>query len=110
MKTNVFFAIILLILGSCNSNDRTGNTETHRELTPVIAYAVKNSYPHDTTSFTEGLLVHNGQLYESTGASPGLASTRSLFGVVDLQTGKISKKAELDREKYFGEGIAFLGG
>jgi glutaminyl-peptide cyclotransferase len=110
MKSIIFCATAFLIFSSCNNDDQSGSSETTRQLTPVINYKVHKVYEHDTTSYTEGLLVHNGQLYESTGASPGLASTRSLFGVVDLQTGKINKKAELDREKYFGEGIVFLGG
>jgi glutaminyl-peptide cyclotransferase len=75
---------------------------------PKINYVVKKNYPHDTTSFTEGFLFHNGLLYESTGASPGMPQTRSLFGVVNLSTGLINKKAELDGTTYFGEGITFL--
>lgn len=76
----------------------------------AINYSVINQYPHDITSFTEGFLFHEGKLFESTGASPGLPQTRSLFGIVDLKTGKIDVKAELDREIYFGEGIVVLKG
>jgi len=73
-----------------------------------LDYSVIATYPHDLSSFTEGFLVHQGQLYESTGAPDNLPQTRSLFGSVDLKTGKISKKAELDKSIYFGEGICFL--
>ena len=76
----------------------------------AINYSVINQYSHDITSFTEGFLFHEGKLFESTGASPGLPQTRSLFGIVDLKTGKIDVKAELDREIYFGEGIVVLKG
>jgi len=31
-----------------------------------------------------------------------------MIGTVDLETGKFSKKIELDRSKYFGEGIVFF--
>jgi glutamine cyclotransferase len=31
-----------------------------------------------------------------------------LFGIVDLKTGKIDVKAEIDRNTFFGEGIVFL--
>lgn len=72
--------------------------------TPVLEYTVAATYPHDTTSFTEGFLVHNGQLMESTG-SPAGSKFRSVFGPVDLKTGKIDVKAELDSKTYFGEGI-----
>jgi glutaminyl-peptide cyclotransferase len=78
---------------------------------PAINYIVVRAMPHDTSSFTEGFLFHDGQLFESTGTEPSMPENRrSLFGVVDPKTGKIDKKAELDREKYFGEGIVFLNG
>ena len=75
-----------------------------------LSYQVLNVYPHDTTSYTEGLLMQDGELYESTGHTEEIPYTRSLFGSVDLKTGHIRVKAELDRNKYFGEGIVFLKG
>lgn len=77
---------------------------------PEIQFTVVNKYPHDITSFTEGFLFHDNKLIESTGATRELPQTRSLFGVVDLKTGKIAVKAELDRNIYFGEGIVILKG
>ena len=98
---------------SCKTKDRsedsTEGSET-KNATPAINYVVINVYPHDTTSFTEGLLIHDGKLYESTGSPAELPQTKSLFGPIDLKTGIIKPKAELDRQKYFGEGIAFLNG
>ncbi|HEX9514506.1 MAG TPA: glutaminyl-peptide cyclotransferase [Puia sp.] len=76
----------------------------------LLPYQVLDVYPHDTTSYTEGLLVQDGELYESTGHTPEISYTRSLFGIVDRKTGHIGVKAELDKEKYFGEGIVFLKG
>jgi len=70
---------------------------------------VTKTHPHDTNSFTEGFLVHNGKLYESTGSPEDMPETRSLFGIVDTGTGKIDRKVEVDRG-YFGEGICFLDG
>jgi glutaminyl-peptide cyclotransferase len=75
---------------------------------PLINYTLHSTHAHDTSSFTEGLIVHNGTLYESTGSPVEIPQTRSLFGTVDLTTGRITPKAELDRKKYFGEGITFL--
>jgi glutaminyl-peptide cyclotransferase len=102
----------ILLIGCINDANDGGDTRTSNipQPIPLINYAVKNIYPHDTTSFTEGLLVHEGLIYESTGSPEDLLQTRSLFGNIDLATGKINIKAELDREKYFGEGIAFLNG
>lgn len=78
--------------------------------TPEIKYTIQNQYPHDTNSFTEGFLFHENKLFESTGAPENIPQTRSLFGVVDLKTGKIDVKAEIDKAIYFGEGIVFLNG
>jgi glutamine cyclotransferase len=78
--------------------------------TPVIHWSRVGNYPHDTISFTEGFLFHNQQLFESTGSPDYLPQTHSLFGIVDFKTGKIEKKAELDKSRYFGEGISFIKG
>ena len=104
--------IIVLSLASCNNSQDTSTGEKDRpadNTPPIINYTVIGTLPHDTTSFTEGLLIHDGQLYESTGTEPDMPeSRRSLFGTVDPKTGKINPKAELDRTKFFGEGICFL--
>ena len=78
------------------------------ELVPEISYTLLRKIPHDTTSFTEGFLVHDGKLFESTGSPSDMDYLRSVFGPVDTTNGKISVKAELDRKTYFGEGIVFL--
>jgi glutaminyl-peptide cyclotransferase len=111
MKIFRIFLLLLLVLPACSNNkngENNDNLSSERAATPIINYALLNTYPHDTTSYTEGLLVHNGQLFESTGSPEDMPQTRSLFGTLDTSTGKINKKAELDRNKYFGEGIVFL--
>lgn len=109
----LYFFILLFTCVSCKTKDRPDESIESSEAknaTPVINYVVSNVYPHDTTSFTEGLLVNDGKLYESTGSPSELPQTKSLFGPVDLKTGTINSKVELDRQKYFGEGITFLNG
>jgi glutaminyl-peptide cyclotransferase len=66
-------------------------------------YQVIKKYPHDTSSYTEGLLYQDGYLYESTG-NPGHSTLRK----VNLETGKALQVAKLD-DKYFGEGSAIIG-
>jgi glutaminyl-peptide cyclotransferase len=56
-------------------------------------------YPHDTTAFTQGLVVHKGRMYESTGQY-GKSSLR----MVDIETGKVEKMLSLE-DTFFGEGI-----
>jgi len=105
-----FFITYLFI--SCNSNDKKADNNSDSAMpiitTPLISYNPINIYPHDTSSYTEGFLVHESNLYESTGHTDDLPQTKSLFGVVNLKTGKIDIKAELDKKKYFGEGIVFI--
>ncbi len=75
---------------------------TPREPTrvPVFSAAIVARYPHDRTAFTEGLLWHDGALYESTGQE-----RQSDVRRVSLATGKILAKARIDPAE-FGEGLA----
>jgi len=66
---------------------------------PIYGYKVVKVYPHDRTAFTQGLIFHDGRLYESTGIN-GQSSLRE----VTLETGKPVRNLPLD-EKYFGEGL-----
>lgn len=75
---------------------------------PAITYTILNALPHDQDSYTEGLLMHNGKLYESSGAPQDMKRTRSILGIVDLSTGNIDVKVELDKKTYFGEGICIF--
>ncbi len=65
-------------------------------------YVVINSYPHDREAFTQGLVYHNGYLYEGTGQE-----NKSSLRKTDLKTGEIISQHNLE-SKLFGEGIAIL--
>lgn len=65
-----------------------------------FGYEVVNTYPHDPGAFTQGLLYHDGALYESTGLN-GRSSLRK----VDLATGRILQRVEVPAD-YFAEGLA----
>ena len=91
--------LVCCILLSCSKEKKHENPEAD----PLnIGYTVKGAWPHDIESFTEGLEIHNGQLYESTGENG-----RSWIGIIDIKTGKPDKKVTLE-DKYFGEGITIL--
>ena len=109
-KNNSFLILILFGCYSCSNNSETSeaNKPEFTRTTPVINYSVTNYFPHDTTLFTEGFLIHNGQVFESTGSPEELPTCRSLIGISSLSTGQFEKKIELDKSRYFGEGIAFL--
>ncbi len=67
-------------------------------------HRVKRVYPHDRTAYTQGLLYHEGSLYESTGLE-GRSSLRQ----VELASGRVLRGRNLP-DRYFGEGLALLGG
>ena len=62
------------------------------------------AYPHDPAAFTEGLIWHDGSLYESTGQY-GASDIRQ----VRLDDGKLLRSFSLP-DVYFGEGIVNWGG
>jgi glutamine cyclotransferase len=106
--------IIVILTGisvACSNNShKTKKSINSRNPIKSINFKVIKTYPHDTGSFTEGFLFYDNQLFESTGSPEEFPNTRSVFGIVDLNTGKIDVKAELDRNNYFGEGIVILNG
>lgn len=110
MKKIILATLTLSIIFSCNNNSgsKTTNSQVSVSNIPFISYSVPKYFPHDTSLFTEGFLFHNGELFESTGSPENLPQTESLIGIDNLSTGKFSKKIELDKTKYFGEGITFL--
>lgn len=65
---------------------------------------VVKEYPHDVTSYTQGLFFADGQMYESTGQNGN-----STFRKVDIETGKPLRKLKFSR-KYFVEGSVALNG
>jgi glutamine cyclotransferase len=81
----------------------TSRIELVSNVTPkLLNYKIVNTFPHDTSSFTEGLEFFRDTLYEGT----GLRGFSKLLKT-DYKTGKILKSLKLD-DKDFGEGITFI--
>jgi glutamine cyclotransferase len=74
------------------------DSATPRQIVRAVA-----SWPHDTTAFTQGLVVTDGRLLEGTGVEG-----RSEVREVDRATGRVRRRAALPRPM-FGEGIAVVG-
>lgn len=111
MRLLLFLSLLLSFCSTaCREDSKKSNDSKTETIStpPLINYAVVNVLPHDTSLFTEGLLVHDGKLFESTGSPEQHTHTKSAIGIIDLKTGKFDKKIELDRSKYFGEGIVIL--
>ena len=66
----------------------------------ALRVRVLRKYPHDEAAFTQGLIWHDGVMYESSGQY-GKSSLRK----VRLEDGKVLAQRELD-PNLFGEGLA----
>ena len=64
---------------------------------------VLRTFPHDPTAYTQGLVFHDGKLYESTGRYGG-----STLRELDPATGAILRSVSLP-STHFGEGLALVG-
>jgi glutaminyl-peptide cyclotransferase len=100
MKKILLFIFVVNLL-SCGSNDPKPD-ETPANAPKAISYSIVSTLPHDTSSFTEGLLFYKDKMYESTGEIH-----KSKLAEVDLKTGKIVRSVTLDTA-YFGEGIVII--
>jgi glutaminyl-peptide cyclotransferase len=79
-------------------------TTAQRRPAPVQSYRVIATFPHDPTSFTQGLVfAGNGQLYESTGLEG-----ESTLRLVDIASGRTLRRIDVPAQ-YFAEGLAMVG-
>ena len=89
-KRLILIALALAVLVSCQ-----GKVKKYR-------LNVIKEYPHDTSSYTQGLFFHDGTLYESTGQMG-----ESTMRTVDLESGKPIRKLSFS-DQYFIEGSVIL--
>lgn len=68
-----------------------------------LTYSVLQTYPHQSSSFTQGLEFYEGMLYEGTGQNG-----QSRLMKIDLPTGVVLQSVPLSAQ-YFGEGITVVG-
>lgn len=93
MLRRAFVAAAALVIYGC------GPAATQASGVPEYTYEVVKVYPHDRTAFTEGLVYHDGFLYESTGMRE-----QSSLRKVKLETGEVVQRRDIPGE-YFGEGM-----
>ncbi len=108
MKQLTAILIFIVLVGACK-NDNKGDETVNANPTAIaapqnISYNVIASYPHDTASYTQGLIWHSNTLFEGTGLEG-----QSKLMKVDLATGKPQQSIDLVNED-FGEGITILNG
>lgn len=97
--------IFTLSLFVCACGSQTKRIEGAPQVVQPVRYtfSVKNSYPHSTQSYTQGLQYVDGVLWEGTGEWG-----ESRLQKVDLESGEVEVLKELPRSE-FGEGITVLG-
>jgi glutamine cyclotransferase len=118
LKTlTVVFVLVLIIAGVYNyynylnlpedtdnedNSDKDNDNSTATENVTTYSYSIINSYPHDSSAFTQGLVYEDNVLYEGTGLR-GSSSLRK----VELDTGKVLQIRNLSSE-LFGEGVTIF--
>lgn len=98
----VLLAMMIAGVLACSEPSTARQTAAETEGVPVYSYQVINTWPHDAEAYTQGLVFHDGLLFESTGLR-GASSLRR----VELKTGKVKKKLEVAHE-YFAEGMTIF--
>jgi glutamine cyclotransferase len=112
---NKYIIIIgLAFLSACNGNTADTNTSATDTTVKVdngvpppqnLTVNPVEIYPHDTSSFTEGLQVYDGKLYEGAGDFEN-----SSLRIEDIKTGKVLQKHNMGTPDIFGEGVNVFKG
>ena len=115
LKSLLIAALLLLLTWTVSAQTATPSPiapDSTAEATPeatvdpshveLLTPEVVSTRPHDPKAWTEGLLLHDGFLYESAG-STGHSSLRK----VDPKTGKVVQQFDMGKDDY-AEGIAIV--
>ena len=96
---------LLLFIFSCNNKSNNDvATDNGNPPPPAINFSIVKVYPHDTSSYTQGLQWYNNNLYEGTGNYD-----HSKLLKTDLASGKILQQIKTSVDpNVFGEGITVL--
>jgi glutamine cyclotransferase len=92
------FILLAVASGFSCSNNSESPVPSNSDA-PIYTHNIVNTYPHDRTAFTQGLVFEDDALYEGTGQY-GHSTLRR----VELETGDVLQIRELS-DGFFGEGI-----
>lgn len=105
-------SLLTILLAACNNVSVNQGTIPPPAASTIPAPAaiqvnLVNAFPHDASSYVQGLVVYNGLLLEGTGGKPGTNDYESRISKMSLPTGKVLATHKLGPD-YFGEGITVL--
>ncbi|HEX2628225.1 MAG TPA: glutaminyl-peptide cyclotransferase [Chitinophagaceae bacterium] len=93
--------VVAGILFSCKNEDKPPVVPPPPPI-PTITYSIDKTLIHDTSFYTQGLVIYKGGLYEGTGLEG-----KSRLMKIDRNTGNVLLNKNIDA-KYFGEGVTIL--
>lgn len=100
--------LVIMFLSSCGNN--TPDTDSSLPSVSIgipppakINFTITGQRPHDTSAYTQGLILYKGTMYESTGDYQN-----SSLRITDWKTGNVLKKHMMGSSVIFGEGITIL--
>ena len=97
------FLLTFFIFGiACNNASNNNDTNTGIAAPQALNYELVKVYPHDTTSYTQGLEWNNNIFIEGTGLEG-----KSILHKLDTFMKPIGNKVSLDKT-YFGEGTTLF--
>jgi glutamine cyclotransferase len=96
----LYFVAVAVLLSSCG--DKANNDSETPADTLAINYSIISTLPHNSEAYTQGLVIYNNKILESTGQKG-----HSWIAEVNPGSGQHEKKVTLDA-RYFGEGITVL--
>ena len=110
-RTSLWIILIAILIGGLTSCILEPN-EPQAEVIPAVpellaqtlSYEILNTFPHDPTCYTQGLVIDEGFFYESC----GLYDQSSLRKVEPI-SGIVQAESKLDAN-YFAEGLVLLDG
>ena len=89
--------LFLFLLMCCTSPLSQAQEDVTR-----YGYNILNTYPHNINSFTQGLVYHEGYLFEGTGKNG-----QSNLSKINLEDGEVLMSKSMS-QRYFGEGIEIV--
>ena len=100
-QISLYAALVsVIVLNSCGDK-QSNETETSID-SLALHYSLLSTLPHNVEAFTEGLVIYNNKVLESTGQKG-----TSWIAEVNPGSGQHEKKVTLDN-RYFGEGITVI--